>query len=292
MSKFRWLTIFFFLTAAVIAGFYFSGNNFKLSNGVKAVIDNVKTINVDSVVFQIQKRVIITTPLNIGGQSNNVTLLKSKIIEETNRQRMANGLTDLAQNTKLADAAEAKANDMFLNQYFEHVSPAGIDPGTLVAGYGYEYIITGENLILGNFKDEADMVEAWMNSPGHRANILNTSYSEIGVAVIKGDYKGEQVWIAVQEFGLPLSACQKPDENQKEKIENDKSILDQLAKNLDENKTQIDNALETYYYNQMVDDYNNMVRIYNLMAENLKSLVDDYNGEVKIFNDCVAGAKK
>ena len=292
MSKFRWLTIFFFLTAAVIAGFYFSGNNFKLSNGVKAVIDNVKTINVDSVVFQIQKRVIITTPLNIGGQSNNVTLLKSKIIEETNRQRMANGLTDLAQNTKLADAAEAKANDMFLNQYFEHVSPAGIDPGTLVAGYGYEYIITGENLILGNFKDEADMVEAWMNSPGHRANILNTSYSEIGVAVIKGDYKGEQVWIAVQEFGLPLSACQKPDENQKEKIENDKSILDQLAKNLDENKTQIDNALETYYYNQMVDDYNNMVRIYNLMAENLKSLVDDYNSEVKIFNDCVAGAKK
>jgi len=205
---------------------------------------------------------------------------------------VANGLAVMTENARLSRAAETKANDMFLNQYFEHVSPAGVDPGTLVASSGYEYIITGENLILGNFKDEADMVEAWMNSPGHRANILNTAYSEIGVAVIKGDYKGEQVWIAVQEFGLPLSSCQKPNESQKAKIENDKIILDQLAAALDEKKIQIDNTSETSYYNQLIDDYNQAVQTYNSMAENLKLLVANYNSQVKIFNDCVAGAKK
>jgi uncharacterized protein YkwD len=294
MSKFKWLIILFFTAAVAFgAGLYFWGNDFKLSSGFKTAIDSVKAINVDSVVSQIQKQVITAAPLNIGGQSNNVTLLKSKIIEETNKQRVANGFVVLAQNAKLGDAAEAKANDMFLNQYFEHVSPAGIDPGALVASYGYEYIITGENLILGNFKDEADIVQAWMESPGHRANILNASYSEIGVAVIKGDYKGEQVWIAVQEFGLPLSACQKPDGSQKEKIENDKNILDQLGAALDDKKIQIDNtSLSSPYYNQLIDDYNEMVRTYNSMAENLKSSVADYNSQVKIFNDCVGGAKQ
>lgn len=293
MSKFKWLIIFFFTAVVAIgAGLYFWGNDFKLSSGFQTAIDSVKTISVDSVVSQIQKQVITAAPLNVGGQSNNVTLLKSRIIEETNKQRAANGLVALTENAKLDDAAEAKANDMFLNQYFEHVSPSGIDPGTLVAGHGYEYIITGENLILGNFKDEADMVQAWMESPGHRANILNTSYSEIGVAVIKGDYKGEQVWIAVQEFGLPLSACQKPDESQKQKIENDKDVLDQLGTALDEKKSQIDNAGQTSYYNQLVDDYNEMVKRYNSIAEELKSSVADYNSQVKIFNDCVAGAKK
>ncbi len=293
MSKFKWLIFLFFLTAVALAtSLYFWKGDLKLSGGFQTAIDNVKTISVDSVVSQIQKQVITSVPLNIGGQSNNATLLKSKIIEETNNQRVANGLAVMTENARLSRAAETKANDMFLNQYFEHVSPAGVDPGTLVASSGYEYIITGENLILGNFKDEADMVEAWMNSPGHRANILNTAYSEIGVAVIKGDYKGEQVWIAVQEFGLPLSSCQKPNESQKAKIENDKIILDQLAAALDEKKIQIDNTSETSYYNQLIDDYNQAVQTYNSMAENLKLLVANYNSQVKIFNDCVAGAKK
>jgi uncharacterized protein YkwD len=292
MFKFKWLIVLFFLTAvALVAVFYFWQADFKLSGGFQTAIDSVKTISVDSVVSQIQKQVITASPLNVGGQSNNVTLLKSKIIEETNSQRVANGLAVMTENSKLNQAAETKANDMFLNQYFEHVSPSGIDPGTLVANSGYEYIITGENLILGNFKDEADMVEAWMNSPGHRANILNATYSEIGVAVIKGDYKGEQVWIAVQEFGLPLSACQKPNESQKVKIENDKIILDQLAAALDEKKIQIDSASQTSYYNQLIDDYNQAVQTYNSMAENLKLLVADYNDQVKVFNDCVKGAK-
>ncbi|MDD5433069.1 MAG: CAP domain-containing protein [Candidatus Pacebacteria bacterium] len=292
MLKFKWLIFLFFLVVIALAvSLYFWREDLKLSNGFQTAIDNVKTINVDSIVSQIQKQVITAVPLNIGGQSNNVTLLKSKIIEETNSQRVANGLAVMTENLKLNQAAETKANDMFLNQYFEHVSPSGIDPGTLVANSGYEYIITGENLILGNFEDEADMVEAWMNSPGHRANILNATYSEIGVAVIKGDYKGEQVWIAVQEFGLPLSACQKPNESQKVKIENDKIILDELAIVLDDKKKQIENINQTAYYNQLFDDYNEMVKAYNLKAENLKLLVADYNDQVKVFNDCVKGAK-
>ena len=64
---------------------------------------------------------------------------------------------------------------------------------------------------MGNFKNDQDLVSAWLNSPGHRANILNTRFTEIGTAVLKGFYEGREVWMAVQEFGLPLSSCPNPD---------------------------------------------------------------------------------
>ena len=63
-------------------------------------------------------------------------------------------MSALKENEKLDQAALAKANDMFLKQYFEHVSPTGVGPGDLAQNYGYDYIIVGENLILGNFSSE------------------------------------------------------------------------------------------------------------------------------------------
>ena len=135
--------------------------------------------------------------------------MQSKIISETNLQRQENGdLPALKENTDLDETASAKAADIFKNQYFEHVSPSGVDPGKLVESYGYDYIVEGENLILGNFSSEKEVVADWMASPGHRANILNNRYTEIGVAIVKGTYKGEESWVGVQEFGLPLSTCE------------------------------------------------------------------------------------
>jgi len=292
MKKIKWFIILILIVGAVGAGFWFKKDILKMSEGFETSVDKIQNIDVGSVVSETSRKVLTADPLNVGGKSNSVTLLKSKIIEETNNQRITNGLPALKENVLLYNAAAAKANDMFTSQYFEHISPTGVDPGTLVLTYGYEYIITGENLILGNFKSEAEMVQDWMNSPGHRANILNASYAEIGVSVIKGIYKGETVWIAVQEFGLPLSVCAEPDQDLKNQIEINQSQLGQLAENLDERKSQIDGVgKNSSYYNDMVDAYNEKVAEYNSLAGKLKSQVQNYNKQANYFNDCVAAAQ-
>ncbi len=259
-----------------------------------------KKTDIGQTISQVGKQIFTPSPLNIGGAEKNVVLLQGKIILETNLQRQENSplgeaggnLLALRENAKLNEAALAKAHDMFLNQYFEHVSLSGIDPGKLVQVYGYEYITTGENLILGNFSSEKEVVQAWMDSPGHRANILNNRYTEIGVAMIKGVYKGENVWIGVQEFGSPLSTCAEPNNVFKNQIDLDKAQLEILSLRIDEKKNQIENTnRKSAPYKQMVDDYNQLVVDYNLLAEKVKEDIIIYNDQVNIFNNCVAGVK-
>jgi uncharacterized protein YkwD len=93
---------------------------------------------------------------------------------------------------------------MFENQYFAHESPTGEKVSDLAKKFGYDFLLIGENLAMGNFSSDEDLVLAWMESPGHRENILNEKYQEIGVAVKKGIFEGKEVWIAVQHFGLPF----------------------------------------------------------------------------------------
>ncbi|MGD0577245.1 MAG: CAP domain-containing protein, partial [Candidatus Staskawiczbacteria bacterium] len=240
---------------------------------------------------QVEKQILSPAPLNAGGASNNVVLLQSKIISETNLQRQENGnLPQLTENANLDKAASAKANDMFVNQYFEHTSPSGVDPGKLVENNGYDYIVAGENLILGNFSSEKEVVDDWMASPGHRANILNVRYTEIGVSIIKGTYKGQTVWIGVQEFGLPSSACEEPNAALKNQIDSEESQLDVLSSQIDANKTEIDNAdRNSPAYSQMIDVYNQSVSQYNSLASQAKGAIAEYNNQVNNFNNCIAG---
>lgn len=195
------------------------------------ILDEIgKKTDLSNIINEVKKEILTSTPLNIGGKENQAVLTKAKIIAQTNIQRYNNDLlSPLFENAKLNASAKAKADDMFLNQYFEHISPLGVDPGALVKSYGYEYIVAGENLILGNFADEKELVQAWMASPGHRANILNNRFTEIGAAIIKGTYNGKTAWIGVQEFGLPLSACSQPDVGLKTEISDNKIQLDQLS---------------------------------------------------------------
>jgi hypothetical protein len=152
-------------------------------------------------------------------------------------------------------------------------------------------LLTGENLILGNFENEAELVQDWMNSPGHRANILNAGYTEIGVSVIKGEYKGESVWIAVQEFGLPVSACTKPSEDLKNQIDLKQIEIDQLMLSITAKKEEIEKTNKnSAHYNQMIEDYNEMIKRYNLLAEELKSIVGIYNNQVNEFNNCASNS--
>jgi uncharacterized protein YkwD len=279
----------FVLVAGFVAGFYLKDSAIRLYNDFNKKVENFHKNEFGLLEKELGEKILAPLPLNIGGKDTQVVLVKSKIISETNLQRQENGsLPPLKENTLLDQAAAAKANDMFTKQYFEHVSPSGIDPGKLVSGYGYTYILAGENLILGNFSSEKDAVQNWMDSPGHRANILNNRYTEIGVAIIKGTYNGQTVWIGVQEFGLPLSACPQPDDNLKNQIDADKAKLDSMSIQIDAGKKQIDETSpRSSAYSQMLDDYNQLVAQYNSLAEQTKTNVTNYNNEVNTFNSCV-----
>lgn len=280
-----------FLVVAVAVVFSFKSQIQKGIQGVTEKVQQFQKTDLQDFVDKVAEQISLPPPLHIGGDANNSTFSSQQIIVETNIARSANGvLPALTENAKLNAAAKAKAEDMFANQYFEHVSPGGVDPGTLVKNYGYEYIITGENLILGNFKDEKEIVQLWMNSPGHRANILNNRFVEMGAAIVKGKYKGETVWIGVQEFGLPLSACAQADVSLQQTIEANKAQLDSLAAQIDAKRTEINNtSRHSPEYNQLVDEYNALVAEYNPLNDKTKNLIAKYNGQINTFNNCVAG---
>ncbi len=290
MERYKKIIIFVLIIAAFGAGAYFKDDVIRFYNNLNKQIQNFQKTDIGSVITEVGKEIFTPPPLKIGGESNKVVLLKSKIIAETNLQREENGLPALAENEMLADAAAEKASDMFKKQYFEHVSPDGIGPAQLVQSYGYKYITTGENLILGNFESEKEVVASWMASPGHRANILNNRYTEIGVSVIKGTYNRETVWIGVQEFGLPLSACTEPNPSLKNQIDSYKTQLDNLSLEIDAKRNEINNTNpRSAHYSQLIDEYNQLVSNYNSLAEETKQFISQYNAQVNDFNQCVAG---
>ena len=137
------------------------------------------------------------------GQAFSSSITPENIIQLTNASREGYGLTDLKNNLQLQSAAQAKADDMLKNQYFAHTSPSGKTPWDFISESKYNYIIAGENLALNFFTSESTE-QAWMNSPGHRANILNGNFEDIGVGVSQGEYNGVAAMFVVQEFGTPL----------------------------------------------------------------------------------------
>lgn len=127
---------------------------------------------------------------------------QSTIIALSNNQRKANGQTQLKESSTLDQVAALKAADMFKYDYWAHVSPTGVTPWFWYDQVDYKYIYAGENLAR-DFDTSSAVVTAWMNSPGHRENLLSPNYTEIGVAVVNGDLLGHETTLVVQEFGKP-----------------------------------------------------------------------------------------
>ncbi len=111
------------------------------------------------------------------------------IVAAMNRKRAAYGLRPLRLESRLTLAAGDRANDMFAKRYFAHVSPDGINPFAWVQRRGYRYSIVGENLALG-YRGSNAVVDGWMRSPGHRENILQRDFDEVGIAIGDGSPKG------------------------------------------------------------------------------------------------------
>ncbi|MEA2056109.1 MAG: CAP domain-containing protein [Patescibacteria group bacterium] len=137
------------------------------------------------------------------GFSSSITA--EKVIEQTNQQRINSGLKPLVTNQKLSAAALAKAQDMLDDQYWAHVSPDGRQPWDFIKEANYTYRVAGENLAR-DFQEAESMMQAWMSSPTHKANVLNNKYEQIGIAVVDGKLEGFETTLVVQMFGTPQVA--------------------------------------------------------------------------------------
>lgn len=124
------------------------------------------------------------------------------LIDLTNESRTEEKEAPLVKNEKLALAAQMKGEDMVTKGYFAHNSPEGVTPWHWFQEAGYSFLYAGENLAI-NFTDAEDVERAWLNSPKHRANILNASFQEIGIATIPGIYNDSPTIYIVQMFGTP-----------------------------------------------------------------------------------------
>ncbi len=134
-----------------------------------------------------------------------VSVTADELLTATNAQRVAQHLPALNLNAQLTDAANQKANDMFKQQYWAHVSPDGTTPWAWFSKVGYNYSYAGENLAK-NFTTADAAMTAWMASPEHRVNILDSNYTDVGFAVVSGTLKGEYTWLIVALYGKPLAA--------------------------------------------------------------------------------------
>jgi hypothetical protein len=128
------------------------------------------------------------------------------VMELTNGERTRTGLPRLSENTALEKAARLKAEDMFRDDYWDHVAPDGTEPWYFFDTVDYEYSYAGENLAK-NFDTSSGVVAGWMGSPGHRANILNEHYREIGIAVVNGVLLGEETTLVVALYGAPVEGA-------------------------------------------------------------------------------------
>ncbi|WP_313640691.1 CAP domain-containing protein [Paenibacillus sp.] len=129
-------------------------------------------------------------PANPKGSANSSQSVQ-QVLNLVNKERTNAGLKSLSLNSELSKMAMAKAKDMYDNNYFDHQSPTYGSPFDMMKAFGISYRSAGENIAKGQ-KSAEEVMNQWMNSPGHRANILNSSFTEIGIATYNTEW--------VQEF--------------------------------------------------------------------------------------------
>ena len=132
--------------------------------------------------------------LQIPQLESTVSSYESEVIRLVNEIRQQNGLRPLAANWELSRVARYKSQDIRDNGYFSHNSPTYGTPFQMLSAFGLSYRTAGENIAKGYASPQA-VVNGWMNSSGHRANILNASYTQIGVGYVSGGNYWTQLFI-------------------------------------------------------------------------------------------------
>ncbi len=131
--------------------------------------------------------------INIPTINPSVTAFEGEVVRLVNEIRVSHGLKPLTQDWQLSRVARYKSQDMRDLGYFSHTSPTYGSPFNMMKSFGISYRTAGENIAKGYSTPKA-VVDAWMNSPGHRANILNSSYTHIGVGYVASGHYWTQMF--------------------------------------------------------------------------------------------------
>lgn len=140
-----------------------------------------------------------TTTAPAGGGSPSGGSFASQVLSLTNAERASAGCKALKTSAALTKAAQGHSADMAAENYFSHDSQDGRSPFDRITAAGYDFRAAAENIAMGQ-RTPQSVMEAWMNSPGHKANILNCTYTQIGIGYAVGN--GSPYW--TQDFGAPL----------------------------------------------------------------------------------------
>lgn len=146
--------------------------------------------------------VLVKTMPGVLGVTSSVNA--QELVTLTNLKREEQSLPALSLNDDLVKAAALKAGDMIAKNYWAHTSPDGQSPWTWFEDAHYRYVYAGENLAR-DFGDSNSVVEAWMNSPTHRDNLLSSRYRDMGIAVVEADFQGQPTTLVVQLFGTKVA---------------------------------------------------------------------------------------
>ncbi|WP_077620687.1 CAP domain-containing protein [Bacillus sinesaloumensis] len=119
--------------------------------------------------------------------THSVSQFEQEVVTLTNNERAKYGLQPLKLDVKLSEVARLKSSDMKQNGYFSHTSPTYGSPFEMMKQFGVQYRAAGENIAMGQ-RSPQEVVNAWMNSEGHRKNILSSTFTHIGVGHVEGNY--------------------------------------------------------------------------------------------------------
>lgn len=159
----------------------------KYEVGTKEIIDSNTHISNPDLIYPGQL-------LNVPTVDSSVLNFETEVVRLVNEERAKYGLSKLTHDWELSRVARIKSQDMKDNSYFSHTSPVYGSPFDMMKSFGISYKRAGENIAKGQTTPKA-VVNAWMNSSGHRANILNSSYTHIGVGYVKGGNYWTQMFI-------------------------------------------------------------------------------------------------
>lgn len=197
-------------------------------NEYKPKILRTKSLAIIAVILILFKALIVSYLFfiypNVARMSE---MISQEVYNLVNNERTGNNLNTLIFHDKLNIAAQAKANDMIKNNYFAHKSPDGKMPWDWIDRNEYAYLYAGENLAM-NFTSAFSAHQALIMSESHKRNILNSRYSDIGIAVAKGVINGRETNVLVELFGSaksavkPVLAKETVNENQNIKIDANK----------------------------------------------------------------------
>jgi len=175
-------------------------------NNYKSKFLQSKTLLYCVVALFVLKMAVVLVSINVPVNIFFADITKIALENFVNQTRQSIGLPVLVENERLNQAARLKAENMIQHQYFSHTSPGGVPPWFWFSKAGYSYKYAGENLAVGFFESE-EVYSAWLNSPTHKANIINPNYKEIGTAIMSG-FGNNKAIVVVQEFGSQLPVVQ------------------------------------------------------------------------------------